>query len=145
MPKSPRVDPDQLLELFSVSFGAYYGDFTAAAARENLTASQGKTLGELSRGPVAMRGLADTLACDASNITGIIDRLEKRGLVRREPSPGDRRVKNVVLTPEGEQAVEAIRAHMDTTRAGMDTLDAEERATLHALLKRVFTARCGES
>lgn len=141
MPGHPRVGTGQLMELLSVSLGAYYGDFTAAAARENLTASQAKTLTVLRRGPAAMRVLAETLACDASNMTGIVDRLEKRSLVRREPSPGDRRVKNVVLTPEGEQTIDTIRANMHTTTAGLDALDDEDRATLHALLGRVFAAK----
>ncbi|WJV44324.1 MarR family winged helix-turn-helix transcriptional regulator [Streptomyces flavofungini] len=141
MPGPPRVGTGQLMELLSVSLGAYYGDFTAAAARENLTASQAKTLTVLRRGPAAMRVLAETLACDASNMTGIVDRLEKRSLVRREPSPGDRRVKNVVLTPEGEQAIDTIRANMHTTTAGLATLDDEDRATLYALLGRVFTVK----
>ncbi|MEU4169815.1 MarR family transcriptional regulator [Streptomyces sp. NPDC026665] len=134
------VDTDQLMELLSVSLGAYYGDFTVAAASENLTASQGKTLNVLRRGPAAMRALATTLTCDASNMTGIVDRLEKRGLVRREPSPTDRRVKNVVLTTEGRRVIEVIRAKMDTTRAGLDRLSEEERDTLYALLQRAFTA-----
>lgn len=141
MPGHPRVGTGQLMELLSVSLGAYYGDFTAAAARENLTASQAKTLTVLRRGPAAMRVLAETLACDASNMTGIVDRLEKRALVRREPSPGDRRVKNVVLTPEGEQTIDTIRATMHATTAGLAALDDEERATLHALLERVFATK----
>ncbi|MFF3413558.1 MarR family winged helix-turn-helix transcriptional regulator [Streptomyces sp. NPDC002698] len=135
------VDTDQLMELLSVSLGAYYGDFTVAAASENLTASQGKTLNVLRRGPAAMRALATILTCDASNMTGIIDRLEKRGLVRREPSATDRRVKNVVLTAEGERVIDVIRAKMDTTRAGLDRLSEEERDTLYALLERAFTAQ----
>lgn len=135
------VDTGRLMEQLSVALGAYYGDFTAAAAREHLTASQAKTLSVLRRGPLAMRALAGTLACDASNMTGLVDRLEKRGLVRREPSPGDRRVKNVVLTSEGEHAVDTIRGGMHATLAGLATLDDGDRATLHALLDRVFTAR----
>ncbi|MFE2378565.1 MarR family winged helix-turn-helix transcriptional regulator [Streptomyces sp. NPDC059398] len=131
------------MELLSVSLGAYYGDFTAAAAAEGLTASQGRTLGVLRRGPSAMRGLATTLACDASNMTGIIDRLEKRALVRREPSPTDRRVKNVLLTPEGERTVDAIRAGMHTTLAALEALPEADRATLTDLLERVFTAPAG--
>ncbi|MFE0134932.1 MarR family winged helix-turn-helix transcriptional regulator [Streptomyces sp. NPDC059037] len=141
MTGSPRTDTAQLMELLSLSLGAYYGDFTLAAASENLTASQGKALTVLRRGPAAMRSLADTLACDASNMTGIIDRLEKRGLVRREPSPSDRRVKNVVLTTEGERATDAIRAKMHTTQEGLDRLTTQERDTLHTLLERVFLAQ----
>ncbi|MGK8507033.1 MarR family transcriptional regulator [Nocardia asiatica] len=105
MAEAPRVDTAQLMELLSVALGSYYGDFTAAAASENLTASQGKTLTVLRRGPVAMRALAETMACDASNVTGIINRLEKRGLVRREASTSDRRVTNLVITPEGERVI----------------------------------------
>jgi DNA-binding MarR family transcriptional regulator len=87
-----------------------------------------------------MRVLASILTCDASNMTGIIDRLEKRGLVRREPSPTDRRVKNVVLTEEGERVIDVIRGRMHATRAGLDNLSAQERETLYTLLERAFVS-----
>src|SRR6202166_2849024 len=51
--------------------------------------------------PIPMGQLAETLACDASNVTGLVDGLESRGLVRRRPSAGDRRVKVLDLTPTG--------------------------------------------
>src|SRR5262245_57557023 len=51
--------------------------------------------------PMPMGQLAETLACHASNITGLVDRLESRGLIRRRPSDGDRRVRVLVLTPTG--------------------------------------------
>ena len=47
--------------------------------------------------PLPMRTLARKLCCDASNVTGIVDRLEERGLVRRDAAPGDRRVKMLVV------------------------------------------------
>src|SRR3954471_1747450 len=53
--------------------------------------------------PVAMGDLAETLACDRSNVTGLVDRLEARGLVRRRPSDEDRRVKVLILTPTGSR------------------------------------------
>ncbi|MER5207613.1 MarR family transcriptional regulator [Streptomyces sp. NPDC002825] len=140
MTEAPRADTAQLMELLSVSLGVYYGDFTVAAASENLTASQGKALTVLRRGPAAMRALAETMTCDASNMTGIIDRLEKRGLVRREPGAADRRVKYVTLTPEGERVTDAIRAKMRTTQEGLDRLDSQDRDTLYTLLERVFTS-----
>ncbi|WP_225804309.1 MarR family winged helix-turn-helix transcriptional regulator [Streptomyces sp. NK15101] len=141
MTEGPRVDTNQLMELLSVSLGVYYGDFTVAAASENLTASQGKALTVLRRGPAAMRALAGTMACDASNMTGIIDRLEQRGLVRREADASDRRVKNVILTAEGERVTDAIRAKMRTTQEGLDRLDDQDRDCLYALLERVFVSR----
>lgn len=52
--------------------------------------------------PRPMRELAGEWACDASNATWMVDRLEERGLVERRPMPGDRRVKAVVLTAKGE-------------------------------------------
>ncbi|MFH8624724.1 MarR family winged helix-turn-helix transcriptional regulator [Streptomyces vietnamensis] len=141
MTEGPRVDTAQLMELLSVSLGVYYGDFTVAAASENLTASQGKALTVLRRGSAAMRALAETMACDASNMTGIIDRLEQRGLVRREADASDRRVKNVVLTAEGERVTDAIRAKMRTTQEGLDGLDDQDRDRLYTLLERVFVSR----
>ncbi|MFD8206777.1 MarR family winged helix-turn-helix transcriptional regulator [Streptomyces sp. NPDC059695] len=143
MTEAPRADTAQLMELLSVSLGVYYGDFTVAAASENLTASQGKALTVLRRGPAAMRALAETLTCDASNMTGIIDRLEKRGLVRREADASDRRVKNVILTPEGERVTDAIRAKMRTTQEGLDRLGSQDRDTLHTLLEQVFLPPSG--
>ncbi|WP_030937392.1 MarR family winged helix-turn-helix transcriptional regulator [Streptomyces sp. NRRL S-646] len=136
-----RVDTSRLMELLSVSLAAYYGDFTVAAASENLTASQGKTLNVLRRGPSSMSTLATTLTCDASNMTGIVDRLEKRGLVRREPSPSDRRVKNVLLTEEGEQVIDVIRGKMNKTLAGLSRLSEQEQDTLYALLERAFASQ----
>src|SRR4051812_42545161 len=53
--------------------------------------------------PVPMSRLAQTLSCDASNVTGLVDRLEARGLVQRRPSASDRRVKVVHLTPTGSR------------------------------------------
>ncbi|MER7948830.1 MarR family transcriptional regulator [Streptomyces sp. NPDC096079] len=138
MTEAPRVHTAQLMELLSVSLGVYYGDFTVAAASENLTASQGRALTVLRRGPAAMRALAETMTCDASNMTGIIDRLEKRGLVRREAGAADRRVKYVTLTSEGERVTDAIRAKMRTTHEGLDGLGDQDRDALYSLLERVF-------
>src|SRR5258705_12662953 len=51
--------------------------------------------------PMPMGQLAETLACDASNVTGLVDRLESRGLVRRRPSPEDLRVQVLEHTAQG--------------------------------------------
>ena len=51
--------------------------------------------------PMPMSALAERLFCDASNVTGIADRLESRGLIERQSPEGDRRVKGLVLTPAG--------------------------------------------
>src|SRR5665213_881391 len=62
--------------------------------------------------PVSMHELATILHCDNSNVTGIVDRLEARGLVTRRPHEHDRRVKQIVLTPAGAEFHERVRAGM---------------------------------
>ncbi|MGX5183106.1 MarR family winged helix-turn-helix transcriptional regulator [Streptomyces avermitilis] len=136
MPSTPSKA--QLMELLAHSVSTHYADFAAAAADTGLTSSQAKTLTVLRRAPASMRSLATTLACDASNMTGIIDRLEKRDLVRREVSTTDRRVKNVALTEVGEKAIDTIRERMEQTQTGLDQLSDEERAELFRLLTVVF-------
>ncbi|MFC5219546.1 MarR family winged helix-turn-helix transcriptional regulator [Streptomyces coerulescens] len=128
----------QLMELLAHSVSTHYADFTTAAADMGLTSSQAKTLTVLRRAPASMRSLAQTLACDASNMTGIIDRLEKRDLVHREVSATDRRVKNVALTETGQKAIDTIRERMEQTQTGLDQLSDEERAELFRLLTVVF-------
>ncbi|MCF3183520.1 MULTISPECIES: MarR family transcriptional regulator [unclassified Streptomyces] len=129
----------ELLELLAAIGTAQWRDFAAAAARYGLTSTQAKVLAQLD-GPVPMRGLASLLACDASNVTGIVDRLEARGLVRREPEPRDRRVKNVVATEEGRETMRRVREEMQATHGALDTLDEAEGATLYALLERLRPA-----
>ncbi|MBZ4322639.1 MarR family winged helix-turn-helix transcriptional regulator [Streptomyces huiliensis] len=129
----------QLLELVAALGSAQWQDFSTSAARHGLTGAQAKLLAQL-KGPVPMRGLAALLVCDASNVTGIVDRLEARGLVRREPDPSDRRVKNVVATEEGQETIRRVREEMmRATGDALDAFDDEERAVLHGLLERLRT------
>lgn len=137
-PASPAAKIE-LLELLAAIGTAQWRDFAAAAARHGLTSTQAKVLAQL-RGPVPMRGLAALLVCDASNVTGIVDRLEARGLVRREPDPADRRVKNVEATDEGREVIGRVRAEMQAMHTALDTLDENENATLRSLLERLRPA-----
>jgi DNA-binding MarR family transcriptional regulator len=90
--------------------------------------------------PAPMSGLAGILRCDASNVTGIVDRLEDRGLVERRPAPHDRRVKHLVLTEAGERLRERLVARMDEPPAGFEELSADEARLLRDLLRRVAAA-----
>ncbi len=85
-----------------------------------------------------MHELARSLACDNSNVTGLVDRLEARGLVARKPSADDRRVKHVVLTPAGERLRDRLLAHVGSVRGGLSALSASEQRQLHDLLRRVI-------
>jgi DNA-binding MarR family transcriptional regulator len=78
--------------------------WAAHAAAAGLSTAQVNALLTLEPGTaVPMRSLAARLNSDASNLSVLIDRLERRGAVERRPDPGDRRVKALVLTAEGER------------------------------------------
>ncbi|MFF2073369.1 MarR family winged helix-turn-helix transcriptional regulator [Kitasatospora sp. NPDC058162] len=129
--------PVELMDQVAAAAAAYYRHFAALAAERGLTLMQGKTL-SLLREPRPMRTLADLLACDASNVTGIVDRLEARELVRREVDPADRRIKNVLLTEEGERTVRQIRVELMSSLTGLAQLDEADRHAFQRLLGRVF-------
>lgn len=112
-------------------------DFASIAETLDLTALQARTVLWLEH-PSPMRDLADHLGCDASNVTGLADRLEKRGVIQRVPSQGDRRVKHLQLTKEGSR----LRARLVRRVAAGSTvtarLDAEEREQLSGLLDKLL-------
>jgi DNA-binding MarR family transcriptional regulator len=88
--------------------------------------------------PVPMGHLAETLACDASNVTGLVDRLESRGLVRRRPSAGDRRVKVLVLTAAGTRVRALLLERMTAPPAALDRLSVREQRALVQMLRRLL-------
>jgi len=88
--------------------------------------------------PVPMGRLADTLSCDASNVTGLVDRLESKGLVRRAASDEDRRVKVIELTPKGARLRAAFMERMAAPPAGLERLSVREQQTLVRILARIL-------
>src|SRR5215471_14999427 len=88
--------------------------------------------------PVPMGRIAEGLACDASNVTGLVDRLESRGLVRRQPSAEDRRVKVLVLTPAGAHLRSIVMERMTQPPESLNRLSADEKKALVRILKRLL-------
>ena len=88
--------------------------------------------------PIPMGQLAETLACDASNVTGLVDRLESRGLVRRRPSAEDRRVKVLDLTPTGTRLRALLLDRMTTPPAALRRLSDREHRSLVRILTRLL-------
>jgi DNA-binding MarR family transcriptional regulator len=84
--------------------------------------------------PLPMGQLAGTLGCDASNVTGLVDRLETRGLVQRRPAAGDRRVKVLHLTPAGSRVRAQLLRRM-TASCSVARLSASDRRALVRLLE----------
>lgn len=115
------------------------GSFDTATARADLTGAQARAVLALGV-PVPMGALAEHLRCDASNVTGIADRLEARGLVTRAPAPGDRRVKVLTLTPAGERLRVELVDGLVTGSPVRAALDPHERALLLGMLRTVVDA-----
>ena len=107
---------------------------TLIAARHDLTAQQVMLLRALEQ-PVPMSTLADAKGCDPSNVTGLVDRIARLGLVERLTDSQDRRVRLLSLTPEGRR----IRDHIDRelAQAMSESFAASraERAQLSRLLR----------
>jgi len=83
-----------------------------------------------------MHEIAAHLACDSSNVTGIVDRLEARGLVSRRAGERDRRVKYIVPTALGLEVRDALRARMSRAPAAIERLSPKEQRLLRDLLAR---------
>src|SRR5512132_942005 len=99
-------------------------------------------LGALEPGrQVPTSSLADILLCDASNVTGIVARLEARGLIERHPAPHDRRVKLIALTDEGASLREKATARMATPPVEIAGLSRADRRALRDILRRAVAQR----
>jgi len=86
--------------------------------------------------PMPMSALAERLFCDASNVTGIVDRLEARGLVERGSAEGDRRVKALAITPAGVELREEVLAIMSEPPEAIAALTASDQRALRDILAR---------
>lgn len=117
--------------------------YEAEAQRLELTLPQALLIQGLDR-PTPMREVADRRHCDASNLTGIVDRLEARGLVTRRTPATDRRVKELVLTREGRRLHDHL-AGLSESLPGFSSLDATEQADLERLLAKALANFPGPS
>jgi DNA-binding MarR family transcriptional regulator len=113
--------------------------FDGIAVRHGLTPVQAKVLMVLD-GAMPMSRIAENLCCDPSNITGVVDRLEERGLLAREEAPSDRRMKLLQVTGAGRKLREAFTHSLFSDVPGMKGLSPAQLAEMHRMLARL----CGE-
>ena len=87
--------------------------------------------------PRPMKSFCLLYHCDASNVTGIVDGLEQKGLVERQSDPKDRRVKTIRLLPAGKKMQQQIIDRLQTDNSYMfDPLtDAEAQQLIHIIDK----------
>ncbi|MGA2924887.1 MAG: MarR family transcriptional regulator [Solirubrobacteraceae bacterium] len=139
---NPRAGQDaepaaaEAWKLLRTLLGRHRRRFLIAAAELHLHAAQAGALLQLET-PLPMRELADLLVCDTSNVTGLVDRLEARGLVVRQVSAQDRRVKLLVLTAAGRRLRAQLLQRIGRAPEGLQRLSVSEQQALCELLRRV--------
>jgi DNA-binding MarR family transcriptional regulator len=137
--KQTRPGPCDAWQLLVQLFFTQRANLPTLAAELQLSPAQCHVLHLIEPGrPIPMGQLAETLACDASNVTGLVDRLESRGLVRRRPSAEDRRVKVLDLTPTGSRLRTLLLDRMTTPPDMLGRLSPREQRTLVRILSRLL-------
>jgi DNA-binding MarR family transcriptional regulator len=134
----PAPDANELAEFATALYQlveTLRGEHEDAAASAGLTAPQAMILTLLSE-PTSMRQFAQRMGCDASNITGIVDRLEAKGMVVRGADPMDRRVKRIRRTPSGDEAVSRFQKEL-VRASSLAKLTPKARRGLLAALAEV--------
>jgi MarR family transcriptional regulator, 2-MHQ and catechol-resistance regulon repressor len=113
-----------------------------ALARARLTSTQlGVLEAILHKGPLTQRELGRKVLTSAGNMTDVIDKLERRGLVSRSRQPGDRRAVRVDLTAEGRHGIESLfPRHAHRIAAAMGGLSSAELRELGGLLRKLGVA-----
>ena len=140
--RTSRADPGReawtlLLRLLRADEGTLLGVW----AEFELTSAQGDLLCSLEPGQSApMVSLARSLHCHDSNVTGLVDRLEQRGLIERQSNPKDRRVKLIALTKAGETLRDRLSERLFEPLPFIAVLTLQDKVTLRDILFRATQA-----
>jgi DNA-binding MarR family transcriptional regulator len=92
---------------------------------------------------LGLRPIAIVLHCDNSNVTGIVDGLEEKGLATRRPSAADRRVKLIELTAEGRKVRARLIRAIEKPPAWVEGLSKADRRGLVEILGRAIERSSG--
>jgi len=137
--KSRNVDACKAWELLVKLFFSQRADLPSLASEFDLSAAQCHVLHRMEPGQtIPMGKLAEALACDASNITGLVHRLEDRGLIRRHPDATDRRVRVLELTAAGARLRSTVIERMTTPPVRLDRLSTAEQQSLVKILTHLL-------
>ena len=136
-----RAKADPATEAWSAFLGILFDErpprIPAVAAEFDLSPMGLKLLQALEPGSaVPMSVLAERLFCDASNVTGVVDRLEARALLERRDDPRDRRVKLIALTDGGASVREGVLERLYEPPEAIARLSRADQRTLRDVLRR---------
>jgi MarR family transcriptional regulator, organic hydroperoxide resistance regulator len=137
--ESSKTDVDQVLEAVIYLYTESRRITKELARRADLTGPQLTVLKLLEQfGDLSLSGLSERIRAQNSTVTGIIDRMEREGLVVRERSKEDRRVVYIRLTTKGRDVARDIPVEpMEIFRGALDSLTAEEMRTLLRIMTKL--------
>jgi len=130
-----KTNQEQIVRLLMNVSRTLTGHYDAKLAELHLTLPQAMLLRQLGDA-LPMNEAAGKLHCDPSNVTGIVDRLEARGLIERQHLTTDRRVKHLALTPAGRRLRVKVEKILSAA-PGISDLAASDQAALLGLLGRI--------
>jgi DNA-binding MarR family transcriptional regulator len=128
-----------LVQLSSLVQGLY----ARISQRHDLTPVQAKLLCILAEGPRGMAELAHCFGVEKAALTGLVDRVERRGLAKRTPVHGDRRALHVTLTDAGHRAATAFHGEVSgELERLLSALTPDEREQFRQAMAAIIAA-CG--
>lgn len=139
-PSAAPTGPDLVGGLIQLSFNVQ-AILGRLAEQHRLSVTQVHMLAVLADRDLGMRQLAEVLELEKSSVTGLVDRAERRDLVRRVAVPGNRRATHVTLTPTGRSLVQAA---CDAARTEITALTATLSATQRTRLSQSVDSLIGE-
>jgi MarR family transcriptional regulator, 2-MHQ and catechol-resistance regulon repressor len=139
---SERLAVDAYVKLMRASAGVNAQVLPVLMAESGITVGQLGVLEALHHlGPMPQCVLAGKLLVSASNLTTVLDNLERDGLVRRERDPADRRVSIATLTAAGaDRLASFFPGHIRRLEAAMSLLDHDELVQLASLCRKLGLA-----
>lgn len=150
----PRPAPADLVDAYTANSPGYYfrrlhqlstALFIAETAHLGITPVQYVTLLAIASGPGSdQRTIARKAGLDFATAAGVVQRLEKRGLITRSGSEADRRVRCLFLAPDGEDLLARIQPAAEHVRARLlEPLPAGRRQELMQLLRMLHEGHAG--
>jgi MarR family transcriptional regulator, 2-MHQ and catechol-resistance regulon repressor len=133
-----RQDSNGVIEAISATYRILRRESEELLSKEDMTRPQFQALMSLAqRGPILMKEISEKMFVTRANVTGIIDRLESKGLVRRTANHRDRRATMIELTPKGVALQERVSSKYTTfMQDSLKVLTEDEQKSLRdALVK----------
>jgi DNA-binding MarR family transcriptional regulator len=146
----PRLDPapwaassqqigEELSQTFSEVVLRRIALIQSVSSEIGLSELQARTLFHIDpKRPAMMSEVARKAGYEPSNLTGIIDKLEARGLVKRHSATDDRRVKRVTVTREGRAVRKKLMARLYKPEPWMLALSAQDQLALRDILRKAL-------